>query len=84
VKNAASLGAWTRRASTRDELETALKEAGKQPQTTVVVVETSYEDRVPGYESWWDVAIAEVSEQQSVRSARQGYEVARKRERLFF
>src|SRR5215467_501073 len=84
VKNAASLGAWARRASTRDELESALKEAGKQPQTTVVVVETSYEDRVPGYESWWDVAIAEVSEQQSVRSARQNYEEARKKERLFF
>ena len=25
---------------------------------------------VPGYESWWDVAVAEVSEQESVREAR--------------
>jgi len=84
VRNAASLGAWARRASTRDELKSALKEAAKESQTTVVVVETSYDDRVPGYESWWDVAIAEVSERESVRSARRDYEEARKKERLFF
>jgi len=84
VKNAASLGAWARRASTRDELEGTLKEAAKQAQTAVIVVETSYDDRVPGYESWWDVAIAEVSESESVRTARREYEEARKKERLFF
>jgi 3D-(3,5/4)-trihydroxycyclohexane-1,2-dione acylhydrolase (decyclizing) len=84
AKNAASLGAWARRASTRDELEGTLKEAAKQAQTTVIVVETSYDDRVPGYESWWDVAIAEVSERESVRTARREYEKARNKERLFF
>jgi 3D-(3,5/4)-trihydroxycyclohexane-1,2-dione acylhydrolase (decyclizing) len=84
VKNAASLGVWTKRASTRDELAAALKEAANQPQTTVIVVETSYDNRVPGYESWWDVAIAEVSERESVRAARREYEEARKKERLFF
>ena len=36
---------------------------------------------VPGYESWWDVAVAEVSEMDSVRKARASYEEARKRER---
>ena len=83
-KNAASLGAWTKRAATRDELKAALAEAAKQLQTSVVVVETSYEKLVPGYESWWDVAIAEVSERESVRAARREYEEARKKERLFF
>ena len=83
VSNAASLGAWAKRASTRHELAAALAEAAKQPQTTVVVVETSYDNRVPGYESWWDVAIAEVSERESVRAARREYEEARKKERLF-
>jgi 3D-(3,5/4)-trihydroxycyclohexane-1,2-dione acylhydrolase (decyclizing) len=39
---------------------------------------------VPGYESWWDVAVAEVSEMESVREARVRYEEARKRERHFF
>src|SRR5262249_40816409 len=42
VANAASLGAWAKRASTRNELAAALAEAAKQPQTSVVVVETAY------------------------------------------
>ena len=50
----------------------------------MVVVETSYEDRVPGYESWWDVPIAEVSERDSVKSARTEYEKERTKERLLF
>ena len=82
--NAASLGAWTIRAKTHDEFRNALVAARKQERTSVVVVETSYEDRVPGYESWWDVPIAEVSERDSVRAARKKYEEARKKERYFF
>ena len=82
--NAASLGAWAVRAHTAEELNAALVSAQKQPRTSVVVVETSYEDRVPGYESWWDVAVAEVSERDSVKAARQKYEEARKKERQFF
>ena len=84
VANAASLGAWAKRASTREELVGALKEGRKQPGTSVVVVETSYDERVPGYESWWDVAIPEVSERESVQAARKKYEEARKKERIFF
>ncbi len=60
--NAASLGAYTVTARTYDELAAALAEARKQTRTSVVVVETDYNDRVPGYDSWWDVPIAEVSE----------------------
>jgi 3D-(3,5/4)-trihydroxycyclohexane-1,2-dione acylhydrolase (decyclizing) len=47
----------------------------------VIVVETDPEQRVPGYESWWDVPVAQVSEMASVRAARRGYESARARER---
>jgi len=82
--NAASLGAWAVRAHTAEELKAALVSAQEQPRTTVVVVETSYDDRVPGYESWWDVAVAEVSERESVKAARQKYDEARKKERQFF
>jgi len=82
--NAASLGAWTIRAKTHDEFSNALVAARKQERTSVIVVETSYDDRVPGYESWWDVPIAEVSERDSVRAARKKYEEARKKERFFF
>ena len=51
--------------------------------TTVIVVETDVSASVPGYDSWWDVAVAEVSEMESVREARAKYEEARKRERRY-
>jgi 3D-(3,5/4)-trihydroxycyclohexane-1,2-dione acylhydrolase (decyclizing) len=84
VDNAASLGAWATRAKTIEELSAAIEEGRRQPRTSVVVVETAYDQRVPGYESWWDVAIAEVSERESVKVARKQYEEARKKERIFF
>ena len=83
VANAASMGARAVRAHTREEFRVALREAVKQPKTSVVVIETSYSQRVPGYESWWDVPIAEVSTVGSVQQARQKYVEARKKERLF-
>jgi 3D-(3,5/4)-trihydroxycyclohexane-1,2-dione acylhydrolase (decyclizing) len=82
--NAASLGAWATRASTGEELKAALHCARKQPRTSVVVIETAFDQRVPGYESWWDVPIAEVSESEAVRAARRNYEEARKKQRYFF
>ena len=33
----------------------------------MIVVETDPSHGVPGYDSWWDVAVAEVSEMDSVR-----------------
>jgi 3D-(3,5/4)-trihydroxycyclohexane-1,2-dione acylhydrolase (decyclizing) len=82
--NAASLGAWAVQVRTGEELKTALASARQQPRTSVVVIETSYDQRVPGYESWWDVPIAEVSERDSVKAARKKYDDARKKERYFF
>lgn len=83
VANAKSLGAEAVRAHTREDLRKALLEAKKNSKTSVVVIETDYAQRVPGYESWWDVAIAEVSEIESVRAAREKYVEAKKRERVF-
>jgi 3D-(3,5/4)-trihydroxycyclohexane-1,2-dione acylhydrolase (decyclizing) len=84
VANAASLGAWATSARTSDELKSALVSARQQPRTSVVVIETSYERTVPGYEAWWDVPIAEVSESPSVVAAYQRYKTARTKERYFF
>ena len=81
--NAASLGAWTTRARTAAELKAALATGRKQDRTSVIVIETSYDQRVPGYESWWDVPIAEVSERDAVKAARKEYEEKRKKERFF-
>jgi 3D-(3,5/4)-trihydroxycyclohexane-1,2-dione acylhydrolase (decyclizing) len=77
----ASLGAHTVRATTRQELEQALAAMRGHDRTTAVVIEVDKEQRVPGYESWWDVAVAEVSESDTVRRARAQYEQDVKRER---
>lgn len=81
--NAQSMGAHAIRAVTCDDLKNALEEARRTDRTTVIVVEVDKEMRVPGYESWWDVPVAEVSEIDSVRSAREEHEKASKKERFF-
>jgi 3D-(3,5/4)-trihydroxycyclohexane-1,2-dione acylhydrolase (decyclizing) len=77
--NAESLGAIVLRAGTIDELRAALAEASGTDRTTVVHVEVDPLVQVPGYESWWDVPVAEVSETPAVRAAREVYEAARRR-----
>ncbi len=81
--NAKSLGAHTIKAETLGDLKKALEEAKAADRITVIVVETDSSQSVPAYESWWDVAVAEVSELESVRGARAKYEEARKKERHF-
>ncbi len=84
LANAASLGAHAIQANTREELMEAIRSSKQQTRTSVIVVETDYHDRVPGYESWWDVPIAEVSEVESVQQAQRNYAKARQRERYFW
>jgi 3D-(3,5/4)-trihydroxycyclohexane-1,2-dione acylhydrolase (decyclizing) len=79
--NARSLGAHTIRAHGLGELKAALEKAKGMDRTTVIVVETERGVGVPGYESWWDVQVAEVSQMADVRAARAKYEEARKKER---
>jgi 3D-(3,5/4)-trihydroxycyclohexane-1,2-dione acylhydrolase (decyclizing) len=74
-------GARTVRAHTREDLESALDAMKNETRTTAVVIEVDKEARVPGYESWWDVPISEVSEIGSIRTARAAYEQAIKKER---
>jgi 3D-(3,5/4)-trihydroxycyclohexane-1,2-dione acylhydrolase (decyclizing) len=83
VTNAASLGAHAIRAANRGELANALSTARHAGRLTAIVIETDRYERVPGYESWWDVPVAEVSNLDSTRKARTRYEEARKKERTF-
>ena len=76
-----SLGAHAIKAGSLTELKAALEEAKKMDRITVIVVETQPGVGVPGYESWWDVAVAEVSQIEDVRKARAQYVEARKLER---
>jgi len=82
--NVRSLGACAIKANSLGELKTALEEAKRSDRITVVIVETQPGVGVPGYESWWDVAVAEVSQSETVRQARAQYVEARKQERHYF
>ena len=73
---AQAMGAYTVRARTLQEFAAALETIKTTSRTSVIVIETDKEARVPGYESWWDVAIAEVSAMPAVREARAEYEKA--------
>jgi 3D-(3,5/4)-trihydroxycyclohexane-1,2-dione acylhydrolase (decyclizing) len=83
VANAASLGAHAIRAVTYDDVVAALDASRRETRTTVIVVETDLDHRVPGYESWWDVPVAEVSEMDAVRRAREEYARRLGDERVF-
>jgi 3D-(3,5/4)-trihydroxycyclohexane-1,2-dione acylhydrolase (decyclizing) len=79
--NAESLGATVIRAASVDELREGLEAAKAEEQTVVLAVEADRYEGVPDYGSWWDVAVAEVSEVAGVRAARERYEAAREEER---
>jgi len=81
--NAASLGAHVIRATDRDSLTAALAEAKAADKTTVITLDVARDAYVPGYESWWDVPVAEVSEMASVQQARADYEEKVKAIRCF-
>jgi 3D-(3,5/4)-trihydroxycyclohexane-1,2-dione acylhydrolase (decyclizing) len=81
--NAASLGAATYTARTPDELRTALGSARAEPATTVIYVPVESQERVRGFEGWWDVPIAEVSDDPNVQQARADYERGLVRQRPF-
>ncbi len=79
--NAESLGAKVFGAGTVAELRAGLEAAKAEAGPVVIAVEVDRYVGVPSYESWWDVAVAEVSEVAGVRAARERYEAARADER---
>ena len=82
--NAASLGACVSRADTADALRGALAAAkAHTDRPSVIVAAVDRDARVPGFESWWDVPVAEVSTMDAVRDARAAYDAARRKERDF-
>ena len=81
--NARSLGAHAISVTTLADFKQALQDARKAERTSVVVVKTDREIRVPGYDSWWDVTVAEVSTMDNVKQARAQYDEARTKEKHF-
>ena len=80
--NARSLGAHVIEANSIDSLKAALAEAKNQDKTTVITIETSLTKGVPGY-AWWEVAIAEVSEVNTVKEAYASYIEKKKKQRYY-
>ena len=83
VASAAALGAHAVSARNRTEILDALRQARASDTTTVIVIPVDRHQRVGGYESWWDVAVAEVSEMPLVQAARKQYDIMRTKERPF-
>lgn len=81
VANVRSLGAHAIKAGSLVEFKAALEEAKKMDRLTVIVIETQPGVGVPGYESWWDVPVAEVSQIEEVGKAHASYIQGRKKER---
>jgi 3D-(3,5/4)-trihydroxycyclohexane-1,2-dione acylhydrolase (decyclizing) len=83
VASAAALGAHAVSARNRAEILDALRQARASDTTTVIVIPVDRHQRVGAYESWWDVAVAEVSEMPLVQAARTQYDIMRTKERPF-
>jgi 3D-(3,5/4)-trihydroxycyclohexane-1,2-dione acylhydrolase (decyclizing) len=81
--NAGSLGAYVIECASYDDFVRALAIAKEIDRTTVIYVQNDRYVGVPGYESWWDVPVAEVSEMHTVQAAREEWEENRAKERYF-
>ncbi len=68
--NARSLGAHVIECTDVDDVIAALETAKSIDKTVVIYVENDRYLGVPGYETWWDVPVAEVSELDTVQAAR--------------
>ncbi len=84
VMNAKSYGVNVHSVESYEQLDEALAKAMKADTTQVIVVPVDKVQRVPGYSSWWDVPVAEVSANDGVKQARKQYEEAKKKQRNFF
>ncbi|MEC8842117.1 MAG: 3D-(3,5/4)-trihydroxycyclohexane-1,2-dione acylhydrolase (decyclizing) [Candidatus Poribacteria bacterium] len=81
--NAASLGAYVIEVDSIVDLRVALDKAKSADQTTVIKIDVDFEPRVPGYESWWDCPVAEVSKTNTAQQAYEEYQITKQNERYF-
>jgi 3D-(3,5/4)-trihydroxycyclohexane-1,2-dione acylhydrolase (decyclizing) len=79
AQHAAALGAHAEKVSSIGELDAALQRARSAPHTAVVVIDT---DPLPSTEAggtWWDVPVAEVSDNETVMAAATEYQAQQKK-----
>jgi 3D-(3,5/4)-trihydroxycyclohexane-1,2-dione acylhydrolase (decyclizing) len=83
VQIASGLGARTIRATTAAEVRDALTDTRDHEGPVVIVIPAIPHAELPGAGVWWDVAPAEVSEQESVAELRGEYEAGLASQRWF-
>lgn len=69
AKVAEGYGAKTYRANTVEELKAALEDAKKQEVSTLIEMKVLPKTMTDGYNSWWHVGVAEVSNKESIQQA---------------
>src|SRR5690606_7395912 len=84
AKNAESFGAAAYYADSESAFKEALERAKADDRTVLIHVSVDPEKRVPGFESWWDVPVAEVSQEESVQKALAEYRAARANQRFYY
>ena len=80
--HARSLGAIAEKVSSIADLERALIRSKTNTRSTVIVIDTDPMISTAAGGTWWEVAIPEVSERETVRAARKHYEAAIKLQRV--
>jgi 3D-(3,5/4)-trihydroxycyclohexane-1,2-dione acylhydrolase (decyclizing) len=81
--NARSLGAHVVECKTYGDFVEALKTVQDTNRTSVIYIQDDRYQAISGYEGWWDVPVAEVSEMPPVQATRAEWEVMREKERYF-
>jgi 3D-(3,5/4)-trihydroxycyclohexane-1,2-dione acylhydrolase (decyclizing) len=83
VANAASMGAHAVMATSKEEIRAALEAARERKGVNVIVVPVDREQRVGGYDGWWEVPVAETSPLADVQRARSTYDREKKKVRQY-
>jgi 3D-(3,5/4)-trihydroxycyclohexane-1,2-dione acylhydrolase (decyclizing) len=84
AQNAASMGARVWNVRTPEELSQAVREARGERRPCVIVAETEKYRFLPGSGVWWDVAVAETSNDAVTNRLRGEYEEQRKKLQKFY
>ena len=80
-EHARSMGIDAIKVQTRNELDYALVSSRENSNSTLIEILVDVEVRVPGYDAWWDVPVAETSKSDKVTRIRKEYEEKLKKER---
>ena len=81
--HAQSMGINAVKVKTKQRLEKAIHQAKESSESILIEVFVDLDVKVPGYEAWWDVPVAEISQSKKVAKVRNEYDKKIKGERDF-